>query len=75
AVDLNKTFEKVAKGCIVKTSIGTFYISISLGEVSFETHSCMMISEFAPLAKLLINKNAGQSIFMNNKEVTIFELC
>ncbi len=72
AVNLDKKYDVIEKGSLVETSMGLFFIAVSYGEIKEAEKSCFMISEFAPLAKLLLKKKIKDSIELNKKPVEIF---
>lgn len=74
AVNLEKKYNAVEKGCLVETNIGLFFIAVSYGEVKDVDKSCIMISEYAPLAKLLLNKKSGDIVELNKNKVEILGL-
>ena len=45
---------KVQNGALVKTDKGLFYISASIGEITFENQKIMTISSESPLAKTMM---------------------
>jgi len=52
----------VQHGSVVKTSIGTFYLSVGLGNFSVEGKNIMSISTESPLAMAIIGKQPGEKI-------------
>nr|WP_294894322.1 3-oxoacyl-ACP synthase [uncultured Pedobacter sp.] len=74
AINIDKTFTSVEKGSLVETNIGIFFISVSYGEIKTDQYSCFMISEFAPLAKLLLKKKVADTFELNNKSVQILNV-
>ena len=65
---------QVIAGNIVNTTIGNFFVSISLGEINVENQSVFLISPVSPLGKLLIGKKAGDQFEMNQKEIKIINI-
>ena len=63
---LIKPSDKAEKGAIVKTEKGLFFISVSLGEVTFENQKIICISPESPLAKAMNGKQKGDSFSLNN---------
>lgn len=57
---------KTEKGAVVKTEKGLFFISVSLGEISFENQKIICISPESPLAKAMDGKKTGESFSVNN---------
>ncbi|MDF2552221.1 MAG: hypothetical protein K0R77_1496 [Chryseobacterium sp.] len=56
---------KVQNGALVKTDKGLFYISASLGEITFENQKIMTISSESPLAKEMFGKKESETFIMN----------
>ena len=65
---------QVIAGNIVNTTIGNFFVSISLGEINLENQSVFVISPVSPLGKLLIGKKLGDQFEMNQKEIKIINI-
>ena len=63
---MTKKFDKAEKGAIVKTERGLFFISVSLGELSFEHQKIICISPESPLAKAMNGKQKGDVFSLNN---------
>ena len=63
---MTKKFDKAEKGAIVKTEKGLFFISVSLGEVTFENQKIICISPESPLAKAMNGKQKGDVFSLNN---------
>lgn len=68
----NKT---ISNGSLVETSIGMFLIAVALGEVKLDDQSCFVISEAAPLAKLLMGKSVNQHTELNGKKIEVLNFC
>ncbi|MDF2931011.1 MAG: hypothetical protein K0R36_342 [Chryseobacterium sp.] len=65
---------KVQNGALVKTDKGLFYISASLGEITFENHKIMTISSESPLAKAMFGKKVADEFAVNNITQKIQEI-
>ncbi len=63
---LIKTSDKAEKGAIVKTEKGLFFISVSLGEMTFENQKIICISPESPLAKAMNGKQKNEAFSINN---------
>lgn len=57
---------KVEKGAVVETDKGLFYISASVGELSFEGKKIIAISEESPLAQAMKGKLKDENFSINN---------
>lgn len=73
-IKLNKRFEKIDFGAVVKTSRAHYFISISYGKISIQDKDYFMISAVTPLAQLMIGKKPGDKLNWNGKEILIEEL-
>lgn len=58
--------EKVQNGALVKTDKGLFYISASMGEISFDKQKIMTVSAESPLVKAMFGKKMGETFTINN---------
>ena len=71
---LPKIADKAEKGAIVKTEKGLFFVSVSLGEVSFENQKIICISPESPLAKAMYGKKENDRFSLNNMNQQIVEI-
>lgn len=69
-----KASDKAEKGAIVKTERGLFFISVSLGELSFEHQKIICISPESPLAKAMNGKQKGEVFSLNNMSQKIVDI-
>lgn len=69
-----KGSDKAEKGAIVKTERGLFFISVSLGEITFENQKIICISPESPLAKAMNAKLKGEAFSLNNMNQKIVDL-
>ena len=67
SVNLDKKSTAVEKGSLVETTIGNFFIVVSYGEIKSLGKSCFLISEFAPLAKAILNLKPGDAFKVNDR--------
>ncbi|MFN8417412.1 MAG: GreA/GreB family elongation factor [Cytophagaceae bacterium] len=67
----NESGTLVSTGSLVSTSVGIYYIAVSIGIVTIEQNKIMCISAESPIGKLLIGKSVGQSIEWNKQSMTI----
>lgn len=66
--------DKVRLGSLVVTELGTFLLSIGFGKVELSEDSCFAISIDSPMAQLLLNKSAGDSVQFKDKALNIQEI-
>lgn len=83
ALQLKKTMDQVVPerkqesvnlGSLVKTSNGTFYIAVSLGQITIDEISCFVISTASPIGKACMTLKAGDSFSFNGKKYKIEEV-
>jgi len=63
---LIKPSDKAEKGSIVKTEKCLFFISVSLGEITFKNQKIICISPESPLAKAMNGKISEESFSVNS---------
>lgn len=61
-------------GSLVITNQGSFYISISAGQLQLEGKTYFAISVASPIGKLFIGKPVGEQILFNGKAYLIQEI-
>ncbi|MFC4687807.1 hypothetical protein ACFO4P_12755 [Epilithonimonas pallida] len=70
-----KISDKAEKVAIVKTERGLFFISVSLGEITFENQKIICISPESPLAKAMNGKRKNETFSINNINQKIENIC
>lgn len=65
---------KISLGSIVKTTVGTYFLSIPAGVINLDSSTYFAIGMDAPIAKLLMGKNIGDTIHWNNKPQQILAI-
>ncbi len=70
-INFDQNFDSARLGSIVETSIGVFFLSVSIGKVDFEKSLVMIISGSAPIGKLLLNKAEGDEFTFNKRKIKI----
>ena len=66
--------QEVMLGSLVKTSVGMYYISISIGKIEVEGQLFFAISPISPIASSMLGLKVGDSFTFNGKQQTIKEL-
>ncbi|MGB2128603.1 MAG: 3-oxoacyl-ACP synthase [Flavicella sp.] len=61
-------------GSLVSTSNGVFFLAVSIGQLKVDSLSIFVISPSAPMGRLLIGKNIGDSFIWNAKEIQIYDI-
>ncbi len=73
-IDLEKTFEQVQSGALVITNQGNYFIAIGLGKVVVEGKKIYAISVISPIGKILLNKQVGEVVNFQNKEIVVKDI-
>ena len=61
----------VVVGSFVSTSIGDFYLSVSLGQVNVKGKQVFILSAVSPLGEQLLHKKQGDEFEFNSRTITI----
>ena len=64
-------YKKGALGAFMRTSMGNFFLSVSIGQVEIDGDKVMIISPQSPIGALLIGKIVGDSFNFRGKETVI----
>jgi transcription elongation GreA/GreB family factor len=70
-IDESIHFRKGALGAFLKTSMGDFFLSVSIGQVNIDGKNVMIISPQSPIGALLMGKEVGEKFSFRGKETTI----
>lgn len=70
-LDSTISYKKGALGALMKTSMGDFFLSVSIGQVEIEGQKVMIISPQSPIGALLMGKSVGDSFSFRGKEAVI----
>lgn len=73
-INLYKKLDKVEFGSIVETNSEMFFISVSLGKISFDNKTIFCISLASPIGKILYNKKVGNNFLFQEKEISILNI-
>lgn len=68
------TTEKLAKaviGSLVRTNIGTYYISVGLGKVELENQTIFCLAPTAPIVQKMLAKEVDHQFEFNGKQIRI----
>jgi transcription elongation GreA/GreB family factor len=61
-------------GSLVKTTLGTYYLSIGIGKVEIEGNAFLIISPSSPIGALLMKTREGSEITFNGKSILVEEV-
>lgn len=65
---------QVGMGSLIHTSLGWYFLSVGLGQISVEETIIFALNPQAPLGKLLIGKRVGEEVFFNGNILEILEV-
>jgi len=70
-IDLSKKSEVVILGSVIETNLGTYFLSVSVGQIQVESKTLFAISTSSPIGKLLLGKREGEELVWNGKKIQI----
>ena len=70
-IDGDVNFKKGALGAFISTSMGDFFLSVSIGQVKIDEKPIMIISPQSPIGLLLVGKVVGDTFNFRGKETNI----
>lgn len=73
-INMDNPSDKVRLGSLVKTSKANYFVAISAGAFKYGDGVVYCISASAPIARLLIGKEKGDSFSFNGTPQTILEV-
>ena len=73
-IDLENTFEQVQSGALVITNQGNYFIAIGLGKIVVAGKNIYAISVLSPIGKALLNKQVGEVVKFQNKEIIVKDI-
>ena len=74
SIQPNTGLNVVNIGSLVSTSIGDFFVSVSLGKVNVEQREVFVLSAVSPLGNMLMGLQAGDQFVFNTQRVKIKSL-
>jgi len=73
-IDVLQEFNKVAFGSMVITNKGSYFISVGIGKIQIDQHTCYAISLASPIGSLLKDKIVGDEVQFQGRTFTIEEI-
>ena len=73
-IDLTKKSKITHLGSLVKTNQGTYFLSVSAGQLIVDREHYLAISVSSPIGKLLLGKQEKEIVVFNGKTIKIYEL-
>ena len=73
-IDITKLSLSVGLGTLVNTSLGYFFVSVSIGKIEIEGMSITVVSSNSPIGMVLKGKQVGDKFLFMGREVVIVSL-
>ncbi len=73
-INSDKKSDKIEMGALAVTSVGTFYIAISIGKVNLNNNNYFVISAVSPIGQALLNAKKGDKVKFNGKEIKVLNI-
>jgi len=73
-VDVSKNSKIAILGSIIETNLGTYFLSISAGQIRLESEVYFAISTSSPIGKLVLGKKEGDELTWNGKKIKIHQI-
>ena len=70
-IDESLIYKKGALGAFLKTTMGDFFLSVSIGNINIDENPIMIISPQSPVGALLMGKIVGDKFSFRGKEAEI----
>jgi len=72
-IKLNES-EIISLGSLVETNLGTYFMSISAGQLSYKNKMYFAISTSSPIGKLFLGKRKGEELVWNGRKFNIHRI-
>jgi transcription elongation GreA/GreB family factor len=73
-IDPTKSTETASLGSLIETNLGTYYLSISAGQLQLHNETYFAISTSSPIGKLLLGKKVKDRIRWNDKQIQVLAI-
>lgn len=73
-VPMERTFDQVGFGSMVRTDLGTYFIAVGLGAITVDGERCFAVSLASPIGQALNSKRPGETVLFNGKTIAVLEL-
>ena len=68
----NHTIAKL--GSLIQTSLGTYFLAISVGKIEFSGKTYFVVSPSSPIGKLILGKSKGDTFQFNGNKIEVIEI-
>jgi transcription elongation GreA/GreB family factor len=66
-----KTNALISLGALVTTNIGTYFLSVSAGQIKIKDQVYFAISTFSPIGSIMLGKKEGDLLHWNGRKIEI----
>ena len=73
-IDPEAKHDRVQFGSLVETSIGSFFLSVGIGNIVHEKDQLFCISPVTPMGKILMDAKSGDSVQFNGKTIEVLSV-
>ena len=73
-IDLNASSNHIRLGSLVETSQGSYFLSISAGQLNVENKVYYAVSSSSPIGALLLGETIGKQIMIGEKNIQILAI-
>jgi transcription elongation GreA/GreB family factor len=73
-IPLERIFDRVAFGSLVRTDKGDYLIAIGLGPIQIGNETVFVISMASPIGQLLKDKQANDEVVFNGKKIRVLKV-
>ena len=73
-INLKDTFNQIAFGALVETSMGDFFVTIGAGIIDYKGKNIMIISTQSPIGQVLMKKHINESFEFRGKTHQILSI-
>ncbi len=70
-INISKSSKVVSLGTLVETNLGSYFISVSAGQIEIEDKVYFAISTSSPIGKVLLGKKVEDEFVWNGKRIII----
>lgn len=68
-ISIEENSEIIKLGSLIKTTKGTFFLAISVGQVKIESETYFVVSSSSPIGNQILGKKTGNIIPFNQAEI------
>lgn len=74
SIDLEQSTQKAAKGALIHTDKGLFFLAIPIGKVQVDQQEVVVLSVLSPLGKCFLGKEKGDQVRFRTSTYKLLEI-